>query len=463
MKQFLFRILPIFILIGTVWPYQTSFAQETMVSDKSKIDHKTETQIRRVPEKIVGGEEAKRGQWPWMVTLLSGQGGAYKRHFCGGTLIARQWVLTAAHCVSGMPSASLVVGIKIHNLAEDLGEEISVHKIFIHSEYNPYGPESDIALLKLVGPVSESDRVLDLIDDPRLMVNNTMATVTGWGYLEENGGAMSESLQQVDVPLTSCNSNFDAGEIHSDMICAGQPAGGIDSCQGDSGGPLMVQDGDIWKQVGIVSWGYGCARPGLPGVYTNIYNFLDWIRETQGISKPLNLIKGWNLIATTLSSSIDIDDYFAKRNFSSNKQAFRSVWARDTATNNWYWYSPTMSTETFNHNQGTNYLPFTTIDSGMGFWIDISEEVTHSYIPPIEMNGYTIDSSILLPLYEEVSGSINDYSAVNYFHFEITTNGDYTIGTTSTTLDSVGTLYNDQKIEIAKNDDSPGSANFQII
>lgn len=238
-------------------------------------------------EKIVGGEEATPGAWPWQAFV---QPGGFA---CGGSLITPEWVLTAAHCLfddQGNPITAdqVTVLLGAHNIAqtEPSQQQFQVTQAIPHPQYDANTNDNDIALLKLATAATLTDRVQTVAltgpGDAALVAPGTPATVTGWGALTE-GGASPDVLYQVSVPIVSnevCNAAN--GGITENMLCAGLEEGGKDSCQGDSGGPLVVPDGAGWKQTGVVSFGQGCARPGLYGVYARVSRYIDWINSQTG-------------------------------------------------------------------------------------------------------------------------------------------------------------------------------------
>jgi hypothetical protein len=227
---------------------------------------------------IVGGTNAPAGLYPHQVSIQTRSG----FHFCGGSLVGDRHVLTAAHCVQGERPSQLRVAADLINLSSG-GQVFSVTAIDVHSSYNSSTSDNDIALLTLDRSTGSIGKValMDPGSEPTLADPGTDSVVTGWGALSENGGS-PDRLQQVTVPIVSndeCNDAYDGG-ITSRMICAGLiGVGGKDSCQGDSGGPLVVDDGGGWAQVGVVSFGFGCARAQFPGVYTRVSSFESWIAQ----------------------------------------------------------------------------------------------------------------------------------------------------------------------------------------
>ncbi|AHI06422.1 trypsin [Bdellovibrio bacteriovorus W] len=230
-----------------------------------------------VEGKIVGGVEASIGEFPYIVSLQSSS------HFCGGSLIKKNWVLTAAHCVRGASVRKVVIGL--HDRSNAVNAETIVPKrIIAHPEYNSRTMENDFALIELsedssYAPVALNPSEIVLPEDG----SEIMTTIAGWGATREGSYSLPNVLQKVSVPLVSteaCNKAY-RDSITDSMICAGYESGGKDSCQGDSGGPLVAQDQNNQTYlVGVVSWGQGCARANYYGVYAKVSNAYNWIAET---------------------------------------------------------------------------------------------------------------------------------------------------------------------------------------
>jgi secreted trypsin-like serine protease len=257
---------------------------------------------------IVNGKPAEDHKWPWQIRLFytdtDAKGG------CGGSIISKQWILTAAHCVVFEDAGQVQfltkgwIGYGSNKL--DQLKKVETAAIIPHAEYNPSTHANDIALIKLSEPVEYGDGIgpADLgTEDLYKKLQGTKATVTGWGYtydidkfkrnypgvdVDENVLAPND-LQEVDVPiqdLEKCRANYaELGgiQVPDGQLCAGLKVGGKDSCQGDSGGPLVSRDPSSkkgYRQIGIVSWGIGCAEAKLFGVYTRTDYYLDWIQNT---------------------------------------------------------------------------------------------------------------------------------------------------------------------------------------
>ncbi|XP_040211887.1 serine protease 27-like [Rana temporaria] len=240
--------------------------------------------------RIVGGDDAAKGEWPWQVILQ-------KDGFplCGGSLVADSWVLTAAHCFDKPVNPSdFTIYLGAHKLTDLQDPNIvsrRVKQIIIHPKYSPLGSGADITLMELEQPVNFTTFILPAslpstnIDLPE----GTLCWATGWGHISEKEPLPNpKTLQEVQLALIDnqhCQAMYSIGlppgtkVIKEDMMCAGFEQGNKDSCQGDSGGPLVCSANGERLQFGIVSWGFGCAEPNHPGVYTRVQYYKSWIQQ----------------------------------------------------------------------------------------------------------------------------------------------------------------------------------------
>jgi len=229
--------------------------------------------------KIVGGEEAVENEFPWQVGLTRTFS---KTPFCGGTLISDRHVLTAAHCTAGQTADKIKVLVGEHNIRDSVFNRVDVASISDDPNYNSQTLFNDFSVLTLTQPLSFSRAVRPAclpFNRTELYTGRT-ATVTGWGTLS-SGGLQPETLQKVNVTVNTqqdCRNVYGTNSIGDVHLCAMAP--GKDSCQGDSGGPLVVQEHGKYALAGVVSFGIGCARPGVPGVYARVTANMDWIIQT---------------------------------------------------------------------------------------------------------------------------------------------------------------------------------------
>lgn len=217
------------------------------------------------PSPVVGGTRAAQGEFPFMVRLSMG---------CGGALYTQQIVLTAAHCVDSTgANTGITATAGVADLQSTSGR-VQVRSTYVYRAPGYNGTGKDWALIKLAQPIN----LPTLKIATTTQYNTGDFTVAGWGAATE-GGAQQRYLLKATVPFVNDATCEGYGGYYDDLvpseeICAGFASGGVDTCQGDSGGPMFRRDNaGAWIQVGIVSWGDGCARPNAPGVYTEVSTF----------------------------------------------------------------------------------------------------------------------------------------------------------------------------------------------
>merc|ERR1711890_147904 len=217
--------------------------------------------------KIVNGQDAQEFEWPWIARLsVSYDSGTYQ---CGGSLIADQWILTAAHCTvpenGKLPQVTVYLGDHEKWVTDTNELVLGVNKIINHASYSSSPPLNDIALLKLKQKVDITKYSPVCLPKAGSTWVGEMADVYGWGTTSY-GGSTSDILQGTSIT--------------DKQLCAYTL--GTDSCQGDSGGPLTYNDNDKNEQIGVVSYGNKCAEPNFSGVYSRVTEYLGWIKTQTG-------------------------------------------------------------------------------------------------------------------------------------------------------------------------------------
>lgn len=291
----------------------------------SPLSLRAEIEAQTISTRIVGGQESVPEAWPAMVSIKDK---LHNYHFCGGSLIAQQWVVTAAHCMHDSDGNELKAKDITATVGEyDLGSwpttpPTDIELVLVHKDYDPSTQVDDIALLKLAVPVTnESIPIASLASTNNWIAQQAPATVSGWGSTvaykpnETVTADYPDLLNEVEVQLKTdqqCTNSLGTS-YSSEMICAGVSGGGKDACQGDSGGPLMVNSNNGWQQIGIVSWGVGCASTDYPGVYTRLALYDDWIHHLQNLfttfSVPVNIEFSQVAVNSSETQEIIVENY----------------------------------------------------------------------------------------------------------------------------------------------------------
>jgi len=237
--------------------------------------------IKPYSARVVNGVNAQPHAWPWQISLRVGG-----RHICGGSLIDKDWVVTAAHCVERNPQPSgytVVVGAHRRNGQTAVQKTFRLKRLFKHEGFSMRHLRNDIALLQLAGSVTTSSKVntVCLPSSGSKARPGAQCYITGWGRTV-GGGSAADTLQQAVLPVAahSACSRVNGRLIPVDersMICGGgQGKGG---CQGDSGGPYVCNEGGKWVLRGAVSWGHHMCRTDHYTVFARVSSFISWINQ----------------------------------------------------------------------------------------------------------------------------------------------------------------------------------------
>merc|ERR1712212_240184 len=241
-----------------------------------------------ISPRVIAGSTARRGAWPWQVLMkFRGQPG------CGGSLVAPNWVVTAAHCVYGKewyPNMfTVTVGEHDRNIREGSEVEIRVSEVHRHPSYNPSRMSNDLAMLKLSQPAQYNQYVQAVCLPSGNVQPGSVCTVTGWGKVR-HPGQMYHVLQQANLPVPTnqeCDAyNYRTIGLHvgPSMVCGGDHGATRKSaCHGDSGGPFVCNVGGRWELHGAVSHGSTtCSSQGSFSVFSRVWYNLNWVRQTMG-------------------------------------------------------------------------------------------------------------------------------------------------------------------------------------
>ncbi|KAL8565021.1 hypothetical protein ACOMHN_003397 [Nucella lapillus] len=278
-------------------------------NNQSAVDSPRELEPLRV-SKIVGGDLAQHGMYPWQVGIqkilniysnsevlvgiqkilnIYSNSEVLVSHWCGGTILNNHWVLSAAHCFRSLPKSRVLLRVGDHGqkVADSGEQKFLVEELIMHRSYDREDHDYDIALLKVKSPDGQGIKFNDYVQPACLpasldgYVTGTECLISGWGETEAETESRS-LLRAAKVPLRSfrvCQYLY-KGVLTERMFCAGYLEGGIDTCQGDSGGPLVCKIDDVYTVMGVTSWGFGCAKPNAPGIYSKTGKFLSWIEDT---------------------------------------------------------------------------------------------------------------------------------------------------------------------------------------
>uniref|UniRef100_A0A3P8ZAH8 coagulation factor Xa n=1 Tax=Esox lucius TaxID=8010 RepID=A0A3P8ZAH8_ESOLU len=273
-------------IMETSW--NVTIEKEIQVTlEDDRIDEAKEVPIYaeiRAQTRIVNGEECPPGECPWQAFLLNHE----DRGFCGGTILNKYFILTAAHCMNQTRSFYVVLGEFDTEVKEGREAVHQVEQVFIHKAYISATYHNDIALIMLREPIKFTQYILPAcLPDANFAENVLMkqpdGMVSGFGRVGETKqpSTLLLRLSVPYVPRATCLQSS-AHKISNRMFCAGYDKEKKDACQGDSGGPHVTRYKETWFVTGVVSWGEGCAREGKYGIYTQVSKYIEWIRTVMG-------------------------------------------------------------------------------------------------------------------------------------------------------------------------------------
>uniref|UniRef100_A0A1W7RA07 Serine proteinase n=1 Tax=Hadrurus spadix TaxID=141984 RepID=A0A1W7RA07_9SCOR len=271
------------------------------VPDRDRVTSVTGCGKRTIPKdasrspQIAGGRISLPSAWPWMISIHRSNFGI-ESFLCGGTMVNVRYILTAAHCFgrNGNDRRKIPTSRFVIRVGSNINEEGVAHRIkniIVHEDYKVGQHYNDLAAIEVTELIKLSPMVQPICLPSSEMQGRQLVgrnvTVIGWGD-QSFGGIRDRKLREVNISVIDrqqCDESYSVLSslaiprgITSQFLCAGDVKGGKDACQADSGGPLMMHSSD-WTIVGIVSFGYGCAQKGYPGVYTQVASYLQWIKD----------------------------------------------------------------------------------------------------------------------------------------------------------------------------------------